>query len=384
MPADDFPLVQVWIPVGVEYRLAGSIVAYDSLSFEPHFLEPGMWEMTLPYAVAAPNLTPTSVVTIDWRGDRSTWVLDRYNPTSAEQGGASLTVGGPSALSLLSRELAWADPTVGIDVQPYRSPLVSGPAETVVRNLVRANYVTRRGSPLVVGGGSSRGADIRAHPKFDNLLEFATRKARAGGIGIDIELENITSTRAQLVFRAWVPADLTDRVRLSEKVGTVANWSQTNTAPTATRAIVTGAEAGTSRMLTQVATTAGNQAANAWGGHRVVYVQGPTSYDLPDLVQAGTEAIDEGVGVTNAALEAADTDGLQAFRDYRVGDKVTGQLDVGLNVQDVITSIRVEVSDGYPDVTPTFGNPNADEPMVSMAELIRKLNRRIRLLEQRS
>jgi hypothetical protein len=379
----DLPEVSVWAPTGAEYSLVGSILAYDSLTFEPHYLEPGTWEMTLPFGGPAQSLVADCLCTIDWRGKRTTWTLDTFNPASSPEG-ATLTVGGPSALSLLGRELAWPSPAAALTAQASPPPLTSGDAETVVRSLVSDNWVTRRGEALALGTNGNRGSTVRARPKFDNLLDLVTRKARTGGIGVDINLLNSSSTRASLRMTVWIPADLTTRVRLSEKVGNLLGWTQTNTAPTATRAIVTGATGGTGDIYKLVTTAEGDAAAADWGGHRVVLVQGPASYDNSDLIQAGEEALDEGVVTTNVALEASDTSGLQAFRDYGVGDLVTGQLTTGLDVEDVISSIRVDVGDGYPEITPMFGKPNADDPMVSMAELVRHLNRRIRLLEQRS
>lgn len=381
----DLPEVSVWAPTGAEYSLVGSIIAYDTLTFEPHYLEPGTWEMVLPYSSPARALTADCLCTIDWRGKRTTWTLDTFNPASSPQGPV-LTVGGPSALSLLGRELAWPNPAVALNSQPVGSsiPVTTGDAETVVRSLVSSNWVTRRGESLTLGVNGNQGGAVRARPKFDNLLDLVTRKARVGGVGVDINLVNSTSTRANLRMTVWTPADLTLRVRLSEKVGNLLGWSQTNTAPTATKAIVTGASGGTGDVYRLVTTAEGDAAAADWGGHRVILVQGPASYDNSDLTQAGEEALDEGVVTTNVALEASDTSGLQAFRDYGVGDLVTGQLTTGLDVEDVISSIRVDVGEGYPEITPMFGKPNADDPMVSMAELVRHLNRRIRLLEQRS
>lgn len=381
----DLPEVSVWAPLGSEYALVGSIVAYDTLMFEPHYLEAGVWEMVLPYNLPATSLTTDRLCTIDWRGSRTTWTMDTFNPASKPDGGTTLTVGGPSALSLFARELAWPSPAAALTAQVDNPPpLTIGDAETVIRSLVSANWVTRRGETLALGVNGNRGTTVRARPKFDNLLDLVTRKARVGGIGVDINLLNISSTRASLRMNVWVPADLTLRVRLSEKVGNLLGWTQTNTAPTATEAIVTGASGGTGDIYRQVTTAESIAAAAEWGGHRVVLVQGPASYDNDDLIQAGEEALDEGVVTNNVALEAADTSGLQAFRDYNVGDLVTGELTTGLDVQDVISSIKVDVAEGYPEITPTFGRPDADDPTVSMAELIRQLNRRIRLLEQRS
>jgi hypothetical protein len=398
MVSGDFPIVSVWaFQSGTTWAKVASLEQYDSLQFEPRFLEAGSWEMVLPYDTVSQAITADRLYTVDWRGRRTTWCLDRFNPASQASGvpnsvggrllqhrGPTLTVGGPGALSLLGRELAWADPTLGASSQPATSPLTTGAAETVIRSLVSGNYVTRRGDPLYLPADGARGTTIRARPRFDNLLELVAKKAKNGGIGVDVGLVDTTSTRARLELIVWTPADKSVRVRLSERAGSLAGWSQTNTAPTATKALVTGAEGSLAALRSVVTTAAGDAAAATWGGHRVVYVQGPASYDAADITQAGTEALDTGVAVTNVALEALDSPGLMAFRDYQVGDKVMGQLSTGTTLVDVISSIGVTVGEAAPEVVPTFGDPASDEPMVGLAQLQRAMNRRIRLLEQRT
>ena len=390
MASDDFPEIRVWTPIGGgEYALSGSISVYDSLTFEPRYLEAGTWEATMPYNQVSQGVTAAKLYTIDFRGARTTWCLDKFNPASNAQGGTDLTIGGPSALSILGWELAWPNPTLDLDNQPEPPPLVTGApaaAETVVRSLVTANFVTRRGGNLVVAASSGDGLTIRAKPKFDNLLELVTRKARKGEIGIDVNLVDSSSTRADLTFQTWAIADrdLSDRVRLSAKVGNLVGWSQNNTAPTVTTALTSGPDTGSGRIYLEVDTADSIDAAADWGGHRVTLVDGPASYDDNDLTEAGEEALKEGASTTNVEFEAADTAGLQAFRHFNVGDTVTGELETGLAVTDVISSINVTISEGYPEITPKFGNPDAEEPMVEMGQLVRHLTRRIRLLEQRS
>lgn len=390
MSDESLPTVSVWAKVtGASYALVGNIAAFDSLDFEPRFLEAGTWEMSLPYDQAALSILTDRLYTIDWRGHRTTWALDTWNPSSDEKGNVTLTVGGPSAVSMLGWDLAWPDPLVGVNAQPDPPTKVTGPAETVVRTLINQNWVTRRGGALTVPASLGRGTTISARARFDNLLELAAKKAKAGGIGFDVNLVNTSSTRATLTLQFFVPVDRSQRVRLSEQVGTLGSWSQTNSAPTVTKALVAGVGAGTGTSYsagryTVYSTPESDAAATAWGGHRVGYVAGPSSYDDSDLVQAGKEALEEGIGEVNASLSGTDSEGLQAFTHYNVGDKVTGQLETGLDVVDVITSIKVSVGDSFPEITATFGDPAADDPLVSMAELTRANVRRLRQLEQRS
>jgi hypothetical protein len=386
---EEFPLVAAWRNVGAQWAMVASINAYESLTFEPRWNDPGTFELTLPYETAVANVKPDCLITVDWRGKRSTWVLDRFNPHSNEQGTRTLTIGGTSALSLLGHEIAWPDPAqpLGSQPDPELDPdagRISGNAETVVRTLIEGNYVTRRGGTLDLGTNGNQGSAITARGQWDNLLELVTTKAKAGGISVDINLVGTSATRADLELQVSLPSDRSLAVRLSERVGTLTSWSSTLAAPTATRAIVGSAVGGSGRLYETVDAPGAADAAAQWaGGHRVVFVNGPSSYDVADLQAAGTEALLEGVPINNVSLTAADSEGLQAFTHYNVGDKVTGQLEVGIDVVDIISSISVRVEDGYPEVVPTFGDPSAEDPMVALAELVRAMARRVRHIEQR-
>lgn len=384
--SDDIPEVSVWKNLGTEWALVASIAVYDSLDFEPKFLDDGQWELGLPYDETALEILTDRLYTVDWRGVRTTWCLDMFKPESDDKGGRTLTVGGPGALSMLGWELAWPDPTVGLGSQPVPPPQYSGPTETVIRTIIEQNFVIRRGETLVLPASLGRGAPVKARAQFDNLRELVVKKARRGGLGVDVGLVNTTSsTRAVLQLRIWEPEDKSGQVHLSEDVGNLDSWSQNNTAPTATKTIVGGAGSGTDRVFAQSTSPAGNAAASAWGGHRVTFENGPTSYDPDELDETGQQAMDSGAATTSVALVATESEGLMAFRDYMVGDKATAQLETGLEIVDVITSIAVKVDDqNGVSITPAFGDPSADDELTSMAELINAQDRRIRQLEQRT
>ena len=386
--SDTFPIVSVWKRSDTEYALDGILTTYQSLNFEPRHLEPGSFEMTLPYDTAALAITTDCLLTIDWRGQRTTWCLDRFSPAANEQGDRILTVGGPGAKSILGREIAWPAPALPLAGQPNYEldpdvGRISGNAETVVRTFVQDNYVTRRGGLLTMGVNGNRGATVSGRGQFDNLLELVATKARTGGIGFDVGLVNSSGTRATLTWQAYEPVDRSLEVRLSERVGSLTSWTQTVTAPEVTKALVGSAVTGAGRIYIESTSPEGEEAAAMWDGHRVRFVNGPASYDTPDLEEAAREALAEGVGTTNVALVASDSPGTLAFRDYTVGDRITGQLERGVDVVDVVAGIQVRVENGYPEVTPTFGDPSADEPMLSLAQVMRALARRVRRIEQR-
>lgn len=402
MVANDLPIVSVWADAGTQWNKVGEIAAYESLMFEPRNLEPGTWQMSLPYDDRAQALIPSRLVTIDWRGKTTTWTVESFAPSADEQSGiAMLAVGGTAGMSILSRELAWPNPANSLATQPYIDPSATVTpviAETFVLNQIQGNFVTRRGVTMTVPASGGRGATVQMRPNFDNLLELVLNAVRASGqdvtrptvpaFRVDVGLVRTApgSLRANLTVVIKTPAALTGRARLSYRVGTIRSWTQTNTAPTATRVLVAGAGSGTTKVWRDVTTPDSIQAATDWGGHRVMFLQGPDSFDNPELDQAGKSQLSESVGTTALAVEAAEAPGLLAFQDYEVGDQVTVELMSNPQfpiVDNYVSGISVTVDSGGPQVVPSFGDPNDLHPQLTMAQMIKAQRRRIRALEQR-
>ncbi|MGH3497860.1 MAG: Gp37-like protein [Nocardioidaceae bacterium] len=378
---DALPVVTVWRDTGTAWALAGQVATFDTLTFEPRHLDPGTWSMTMPYDGQATAITRDRLVAVDWRGVRSTWCVESFVPSSDANGQPILTVGGPGALSVVGRALAWPNPTAAIGSQPTAGDY-AGPTETVLHDLIAQNLRDRYGARVTVAASAGRGTVLTAvRPRFDNLLELVEKKGRFGGVGVSAGLVSTSGTRADLRVGFYVPVDKSGRVRLSARSGTLRQWTQTETAPTVTSVLVGGAGSGTGRVFRQVTTTDSVASATAWGGHREVFVDDSGSSDAAELDQAGQTALKAGVDTTTLALVAGEAEGLKAFRDYAPGDTATGEVLTGVSVTDVITAITVSVSSTGIDVTPVFGDPNTTAPPMAQAAMIRALRRRIRNLE---
>lgn len=380
---DDEAVVTVWEADGDQWRSVGQVAAYKSLSFEPRHLQAGPWEMVLPYDTPALSILPKRLLSVDWRGRTLPLRVEKFNPaTDDETGQPMLTVGGTDAIALVGRELAWPDPDGDETSQPA-SKLYTGNAESVIRSLISENYVQRYGGQLVLGTNGNRGSDIKARARFQNLLELVAKKAKRGGIGVGVEMVRTSGTRARLHLRIWEPADKTKRVRLTESAGTLRTWSQESAIPTATHELVGGAGEKASRVFRIVSTAKSRASADTWGGPVWGFIDGPDSFDNPELDQAGEEALDDAAETNTLTFTAAESEGLRAFRDYDVGDKATGELLTGLSVEDVITSIAVHITDDGVEVVPTFGDPDRKDPDLQLAQMIKGLRRQVRALERR-
>jgi len=378
---DDGIRITVWRHTSNNvWKMAAEISKRNSFRFSPTFNDSGDWELVTPYDSDSAALVEPKVLTlIEFRGVTSTW-RNISQPSRNSDGETVLTVTGDGALSLLGDETAWRDPGSGLGGQPEGQPILySGSAGQVVAALVNDNYIERAGLPLAIPTITNLGTPSRARSNFMNLQELVVTKANAGGIGVDVGLVLDNDTTAHLELMLWVPVDRSANVYLSESVGSLGEWNTAVEPPTLTHAIVSGVEGDWTLV-----TTADSLADAAIWGEKWALISGPQSYDAADIVQAGEEALTDGKGRTNVALNAIDSSGLMAFRDYNVGEKATATLDIGLEVVDVISSISVTVGDdGFPEIVPTFGKPDASDPLLSLADVIRAQDRRIRSQEQR-
>lgn len=391
--ATSFPVVKVWSDLGDVWALEGEVAEYETLDFAPTLNAVGSWALDLSYASDQAALFERDrLATDDWRGRRSTWTVVPHLSADDESGQPQIEVTGVGALAWLGRELAWPDPTADINSQPVLSDTdpapYKGPAETVICQLVAQNLRDRAGVNIVVPTSLGRGSTVTARPVFDNLLELVTNLANLGGLRVDVGLVNVgddNSTRGNLTLLIDVPEDHTRDVLLTEDAGTLEAWDQVETEPTATMAVVAGGGTGGVDRVRQIVTTPESEAAAAeWGGHRVVFVDGPSSFDPDELRQAGEQALLDGAATRTLALTSAESEGQLAFYDFYVGDKATGQLTTGATVQDAITAIEVSIStdDGI-DVRPTFGNPNATDATLDLADQMVAAKRAIRGLQRK-
>lgn len=384
------PVVTVWRDLGTEWGQVGQIGTSSTLTWTPSLNDVGSWATTLPYEEQAELLEEDRLVLIDFRDTSTTWGIGTLTPSSDEETGEpTLTAAGVSALSMLGWENAWPDPTKAITAQPVLSETdpapYKGPAETVITQIVAGNFRDRAGFNIVVPTSQGRGSTQSARPVFDNMLELVTNVAKLGGLCVDLGLVRTTPMRAQLTLRIWEPVDRTRSVQLTAAAGTLTSWEQVDTEPTATRAIVGGAGNGGADRVFQVVTTPASEAAAArWGGHRTIFVDGPSSFDPEELTQAGQQALTEGAETRTLSFTSAESEGMMAFFHYDVGDKATAEVMTGASVNDVITSISVTLDENGLTIGPVFGNPSATDAEMDLAEQIGQLKRAVRQQQTKS
>lgn len=257
--------VSVWKKLTTGWGKVSELRTWTDLSFEPRFLQAGPWSIRMPYDAQAFQLGKTHLVTFDFRDTRMTGVIEKIGPRSDEDSGRPvLEASGSDALTLLGDAFCWPDPDSPINAQNVVRYYAQGAAETVLRNLIVANMITRRGEDMTVAASAGRGSSVVLNEEFTNLLEVVTKKCDAAGLGVRMGLVDTTSsTRAEMRLEFFTPVDRSNRVRLSQKVGTLRSWTQEDNAPTGTRAIIAAAKdetalvIGTVSLATNTLTIAG-------------------------------------------------------------------------------------------------------------------------------
>lgn len=379
----DLPVLTTWTDVGGNvWEQTSEIVRYTSLHFSDEHNDDGEWTVELPFDELAQPLTAArDLAMVEFRGWSGAYRIRPNWGFDPETGERTLEVSGAGTLDILAGETAWPEPGLPLAQQTLPANLFSGTADSVIRQIVRENYVNRAGDSLEVGVASGLGSDVVARGKFTNLRELVVKKAEVGGVGVDVRLVRTSESRARLELIVYAPRDLTADVTLSESLGTLAGYRTSIDPPTLTHAIVPSPSG-----YTKVTTPESLADAAAWGEWWAV-VESIDSFDQPDIVQAGEEALKEGRAKISVALEANDAPGLVAFRDYQAGDLVSFLLEAGLSGSDVVSAIEttVEVSDDgvTVEVVPKIGDPEADDPYFGLSELIRSQDRRLRAQERK-
>jgi hypothetical protein len=235
--------VGAWVKATAGWRRVSEIQTWTDFDLEPRYLQPGPWSIRMPYDAQTFKLGKTNLLTFDFRGTRMTGVIDKIGPRSDETGALMLEASGADALVLLGDARCWPDPASPLATQNVARYYATGAAETVLRNLIVANMVTRRKDDIVVAPSQGRGGTIGLSEDFSNLLEVVLLKCESAGLGIRMGLVDTgSSTRAEMQVEFFTPEDRSRRVRLSHKVGTLRTWKQEDTAPTGTHAILVAAK----------------------------------------------------------------------------------------------------------------------------------------------
>lgn len=288
----------------------------------------------------------------------------RAAKSEGPSGQSNITVTVEDDLRLLWRVLGWQVPTAAISAQgtsEYRT--YTGNAETIVKNMVTENAITRLGLPVTVAPNLNRGAiipggvKVRMHPLADRLFPAVEQ----AGLGV-----RCYQSGAGLVVDVYEPR-IYSKV-LSEAAGTLASWSWSSAGPKVTRVIGGGQGEGTARVFrSAVDTTLETQyrdVVEAFADAR----NGETTAEVD---QSNTEVLFEGKPTSGFSVELSETPYFR-YGTVQVGDRVTIQAG-GLERTDILRSATITwARDKGLTVSPKVGEIS-DSTDATMARAIKAL-----------
>lgn len=368
---------------------------FKSLEVTTKFNEPASGNVVLPAEPAImAQLQPGNRIVII--RDGSVWTEGPLEiPQQFEWSADDVDAAGPGRvtayftddLAVIAGRITFADPTLSWANQPLTANYApaSANAEVLIRSLVNLNAgpgaLTGRQVPgLALVTTAGIGSTTKLVTRFEPLLDACRRLAlNGGGLGFHTYAES-----GGLRFRCYAPADLTATARFSIGLGNLRQLSYTGSAPTVTRAYVSGTliegdpnsvpPVPDARTFVPVSDTA---AGDTWWPIEA-YVDGSADSDADgELTADGQEELANGAAPVELATVTVDTPDLRAGVDYGLGDRVTVVLPTGLEVTDVVRAIQLNATPESGElVTSVIGSPDATTDPATV-RLLRDLGRRL-------
>lgn len=221
---------------------------------------------------------------------------------------------------LMHQTLGWPVPGSAItDQSASEFATYTGNAETILKNVVTANMITRLGLPVSCAANLNRGATVpdgvtfRFHP----LVERLYPALETAGIGVTFR-----QTGAGIVCDAFVPPVFART--LTEASGVITDWNWSSEDAAATRVVGGGNGNATARMFRLVVDTALEAAQN---DKFEIFRDASDGDTAEKLISRAQESLDENAPKSGFSLALSETEHFQYGKDgLVVGAKVTVDL----------------------------------------------------------
>lgn len=264
---------------------------------------------------------------------------------------------------ILHNWLAWPKPTAPLTGQNVEYRTITGPAETVVKTVMRET-ATRLSFPLNIApdlGRGDRGTyTFRFHPAYDRLFPAVDQ----AGIGVTVRQES-----AGLLLDCYEPRDYPHVLR--PESGTVLGGSYSLAAPTATRVVVGGQGEGVARTFKGFPDAAREA---EWTDVIEVFQDARDSSVGDVYAERGAEVLAEGAPMSGLSLELSETPHFRyGGKGLRRGDRVTAVIN-GQPFTDTLREANLSWGTGGDLATPIIGERIGD-PDVKLAKRLRDLKR---------
>ncbi|HEX5541976.1 MAG TPA: hypothetical protein VFX60_10530, partial [Micromonospora sp.] len=260
-------------------------------------------------------------------------------------------------------------------------------AETIIRTLVNENcgpgaLPVRRIERLVLDDIAGVGGNRSLSTRFEPLLDACRTAAATDRLGF-----RTRQVGNEIRFGVYKPADRTATARFSQGLGNLRSLSFTMGAPLATSELVQGGgdpdDQATPPNIRVYAEVTSGAAADWYRVEKLIDKTGTLDDSGGELTQAGMLALGDDNPQASLATVTVDTEDLRAGRDFFLGDKVTVALPTGLEVADIVQTIRLEATpDEGEVVTSVVGNSDKTTTTATV-RAVRDLARRLGRLEAR-
>ena len=355
-----------------QFRFQGYVGNPASVSVTPRDLAQGTASLSVDgdHRMAGALMAPDARVLIRHEGEfrMSGKIRSRRGEGPALKSALTVEIGDD--IRLLWQILGWPVPGSAVTSQGAAEyATYTGPAETVIKNAARAN-IQRLGLPVTVAPDQGRGATVpggvalRFHPLADKLLPAAD----AAGIGITIRQQGAGFVLDCYERRTYPHT-------LSERAGTITEWSWEDRDPTATRAVTGGKGEGTARVFNSYADTA------LEATYRDVFEVFKDATDVDtaaDLQARAQQTVTEGAPMYGFSVKLSES-GMFRYGEngVRVGDRVT--LDIGGSQRtDILRECTLAFNrESGPTQTPVIGSIDQN-PDRALARFIARLAQGLR------
>jgi len=365
----------------------GEIDKHQSLSFEDRYLRAGPWTLQASYDGQSAKVNRQSLLTFGFRDmPLYTGLVEHLGPQSDVRGKVTYDLAGVNAVALLEDPLAWPEPAVSLPSQQFTHYELSGVAEDVLSTMIRQQYGRLYDGGVyeaTVAASRHRGASIEVRNRYRPLLQSIQYRCEVAELKPRVRLVPTApgSTRANLTIDFEDTTDLSERVHLSQQIGTLKSWSQYDEVPQATRGIVAGAaDKQIDRPLRQAIAA---DAEDAWGRRRETFIDARDMGRPENLPGRGDEELSDLAQQSSFNIETDDAAGMRYGRLFGVGDQVTVELAIGLPRAERLGAATVTSDSGGIKVSLKPGDPEADpNPLYTTGTILRRFRRWIRDLQQ--
>ncbi|MFZ4143396.1 siphovirus ReqiPepy6 Gp37-like family protein [Streptomyces griseoincarnatus] len=308
---------------------------------------------------------------------------------AANAGVGTVTVNFTDDLARIAGYLTYPEPTLAFASQTTTSDVVrkltATNAETIIRTLVSENcgptaLAARQIEQLILDTAAGVGTAQTVSTRFEPLLDACRKAAVADGLGFRTRQDS-----GQIKFGVYAPQDLSSSARFSDGLGNLRSVRFTMSAPTATSELVQGGndpkdDPANTRVYVEVASP---HAADWYRVEKLIEKSGTDDDSEGELTQAGTLALGNDNPQASLSTVTVDTEDLRAGRDYGLGDQVAVVLPTGLQITDVVQTIRLEATPDEGELVTTVVGNNDKTTMTRTVWTIRDLAYRLGQIERR-